>query len=384
MAGTDHQAAMELSRQINANPRRRNVDRVLETTVSVEASYDVPAPKRARTSGVASLSQVVITHEVPQRETRASKRARLSYHLSPFTSPSSPPSPSQCVGFSSPLSSPPTSDISSPSTPRPSLIVRLKAMPTIASPGPRTQDEDRRRLSSGDDKPNTRSRNRYHPVPNTSIPSQSFPRPAEIDGPSEGLNDSQVSRGKKRKSIAQDFSPGAQALGHRSQKHANTTSAAIGVPKDKVRAKLGPKPAPYHKNVQQSFPEPYGQPMVWADKRQQLCDGEVGSRDKFTDEVIIAQVYVFLSQKTLTWLSWLSGGGRELDDKGKMVQKKSQETSQIAQAFKSSMIKSIAVGVIAGMHALCSTNAVEELPLILPQARAMQSAQQSCHTTTIF
>jgi len=70
----------------------------------------------------------------------------------------------------------------------------------------------------------------------------------------------------------------------------------------------------YHLNVQEGKPEPFGQPEVWAAKRQQLCetlpyyrayesaaytkngilyafmiDREVGIRDKFTDQIIISK-----------------------------------------------------------------------------------------------
>lgn len=76
--------------------------------------------------------------------------------------------------------------------------------------------------------------------------------------------------------------------------------------------------APYHVNNQVGKPEPHGQPDVWADKRQQLCetlpyykayqgsaytndnkvfalliDKEVAVRDKFEEEIIITTVLVF-------------------------------------------------------------------------------------------
>ena len=78
--------------------------------------------------------------------------------------------------------------------------------------------------------------------------------------------------------------------------------------------KAAPKAA-YYVNAQQDKPEPHGQPSVWADKRQQLCetlpyyrayqsgaytsdglahgflcDKEVGDRDVFTDYIMIARV----------------------------------------------------------------------------------------------
>lgn len=71
----------------------------------------------------------------------------------------------------------------------------------------------------------------------------------------------------------------------------------------------------YHQSVQDDKPTPYGQPPVWADKRQNLCealpyykaymsgahlhdgmvrafmvDKEVGIRDKLNDEILIARV----------------------------------------------------------------------------------------------
>lgn len=71
----------------------------------------------------------------------------------------------------------------------------------------------------------------------------------------------------------------------------------------------------YHESVQEGKPEPSGQPPVWAEKRQALCetlpyykaymsgaymhdgiakafmvDKEVGPRDKFNEEIVIARV----------------------------------------------------------------------------------------------
>lgn len=80
------------------------------------------------------------------------------------------------------------------------------------------------------------------------------------------------------------------------------------------------KPGPYvkyHKSAQENKPLPIGSPPVWAEKRQALCeslpyyraymsgayaqnglarcfmvDKEVGPRDKFTEEIMIARVWV--------------------------------------------------------------------------------------------
>ncbi len=71
----------------------------------------------------------------------------------------------------------------------------------------------------------------------------------------------------------------------------------------------------YHRSMQEDKPAPYGQPPVWADKRQSLCetlpyyraymsgaymhlqtvrafmvDKEVGPRDKFAEEIMISRV----------------------------------------------------------------------------------------------
>ena len=79
------------------------------------------------------------------------------------------------------------------------------------------------------------------------------------------------------------------------------------------------KPTKYYGNNQQDLPDPHGQPPVWSEKRQALCealcealpyynafqsgahrnggaihgfliDSEVGDRDHFTDQVVIARV----------------------------------------------------------------------------------------------
>ncbi|KFY37505.1 hypothetical protein V495_07155 [Pseudogymnoascus sp. VKM F-4514 (FW-929)] len=95
---------------------------------------------------------------------------------------------------------------------------------------------------------------------------------------------------------------------------------------------------PYHKSEQENLPDPYGQPPVWATKRQELCetlpyyraymsggyinnglvrafliDKEVRRRDVFDEEIIITRC----------------GGGRTLDEKSNMMrQATDQEKSQ--------------------------------------------------------
>jgi len=92
------------------------------------------------------------------------------------------------------------------------------------------------------------------------------------------------------------------------RKRTSTTTTTI------KKAKIA-KPKYYEKNKENDFPEPYGQPPVWSEGRQGLCealpyfnsyqsgtrrghgmihgfliDGEVGDRDHFEDQVIIARV----------------------------------------------------------------------------------------------
>ncbi|RDL41607.1 uncharacterized protein BP5553_01586 [Venustampulla echinocandica] len=114
---------------------------------------------------------------------------------------------------------------------------------------------------------------------------------------------------------------------------------------------------PYYANSQIDKPDPIGQPQVWADKRQQLCqalpyynayqsgahtsegyvlgflcDKEVGKHDKFDDEIIISRI----------------GGGRTQDAAGNFVQSKDQSMNSTYTSFMRSMKEDRPIGVIAG------------------------------------
>ncbi|KAH8816837.1 hypothetical protein F5884DRAFT_236441 [Xylogone sp. PMI_703] len=120
--------------------------------------------------------------------------------------------------------------------------------------------------------------------------------------------------------------------------------------------------------IEYEKPKPFGEPLVWADKRQQLCealpyykayqsgaymhdgivhgflcDKEVGFRDKFTDEVMICRV----------------GGGRAPDGNGAMVQARDQNVSSVALALQRTMDLRLPVAIIVGgRNPLC--------PVLLP------------------
>jgi hypothetical protein len=101
-------------------------------------------------------------------------------------------------------------------------------------------------------------------------------------------------------SIQEDNTFGSTAAEHLKRKA--TTNKTVGFVK-------------YHRSMQEDKPAPYGQPPVWADKRQSLCetlpyyraymsgaymhcqivrafmvDKEVGPRDKFEEEIMISRV----------------------------------------------------------------------------------------------
>ena len=123
-------------------------------------------------------------------------------------------------------------------------------------------------------------------------------------------------RGMKRKAQDDDFS-----LSH----NPNDNSDSLASPekptkksKSARKAKAGNRRvtvAAYHANNQLNKPEPHGDPEVWADKRQQLCetlryfnayqsgaytnngiayghliDAEVDARDKFDEQIVITSV----------------------------------------------------------------------------------------------
>ena len=91
--------------------------------------------------------------------------------------------------------------------------------------------------------------------------------------------------------------------------------AAVGSVKRKITANKTTGFVKYHRSMQEDKPAPCGQPPVWADKRQSLCetlpyyraymsgaymhcqivrafmvDREVGPRDKFEEEIMISRV----------------------------------------------------------------------------------------------
>jgi hypothetical protein len=131
---------------------------------------------------------------------------------------------------------------------------------------------------------------------------------------------------------------------------------------------------PYHFSQQINKPEPVGQPEVWADKRQQLCetlpyyksyqgsaytsenvlhgvlvDSEVSPRDRFDEEIIITTVSVYLLSGRRHELIDKSGGGREAGENGRMIRKKNQVETHFVAAFQNSMERQQPVAVIAGM-----------------------------------
>jgi hypothetical protein len=131
------------------------------------------------------------------------------------------------------------------------------------------------------------------------------------------------SRGRKRKIDDDEFAPGDFSP------TAEVQDSADGIPREKTSKtnKANKKckttqpthprqpPQKYYGNAQRDKPEPYGQPLVWANKRQPLCDAvtyynalqsaaytsggivhgflcdkEVGPRDKFDNEIMITRV----------------------------------------------------------------------------------------------
>lgn len=125
-------------------------------------------------------------------------------------------------------------------------------------------------------------------------------------------------RGKKRKLDDAGFSPEDEHLESENQEteHRDPPRQATAK-RPKTQSAIAKRNAVNKSlaNVQQDKPEPYGKPQVWAAKRQQLCevlpyyrayqsaaytsgglvhsfmcDKEVGIRDKFDDEILIARV----------------------------------------------------------------------------------------------
>ncbi|KAI9648951.1 hypothetical protein NHQ30_001517 [Ciborinia camelliae] len=119
------------------------------------------------------------------------------------------------------------------------------------------------------------------------------------------------------------------------------------------------EPLPSLENATLHKPEAWGQPEVWADKRQQLCSAlpyykgyesaayrtnlivagflanqGVGARDVFTEDIYISKV----------------GGGKEKGEDGETKQVKDQDYSSIAISFQRTMAAKLPVALIAGQR----------------------------------
>ncbi|KFY29613.1 hypothetical protein V494_08611 [Pseudogymnoascus sp. VKM F-4513 (FW-928)] len=155
------------------------------------------------------------------------------------------------------------------------------------------------------------------------------------------------------------YAGGSEATGNSSKKHRMVASGYSSSEETYLEGPTNPtrplvrskkeRGAPhnyiaYHRSEQDNLPAPYGEPPVWASKRQQLCetlpyyraymsggylhdglvrafliDKEVRERDIFGEEVVITRC----------------GGGRKLDEaSGKMLQASNQETSACGLAFE--------------------------------------------------
>ncbi|RDW62154.1 hypothetical protein BP6252_11587 [Coleophoma cylindrospora] len=328
----DLELARELSRSVNANPSRRKT-----------ASHREPILSKSKAA-------IPVT---PLRETRSVKRARLSkgsQYSSTCTSSHGSPHSSSLERDASSTTSPltPLSSGASSHTLKKSLVIKLRISGRFLGLAPwgightaqtKCQDEDKSK-SSG-------QKGTKEAVNIVQRQLQESDR-----GDLSSVIPTPVKRGRKRKASDESFALELQSSPEKLEDNHKPSSKAI--PKSRIAKQL----QPYHVNNQEGKPEPYGSPPVWGDKRQQLCetlpyyrayqsgaytnggivygfmvDKEVGVRDKFEEEVMIASV----------------GGGRSRDIvSGKMVQTLDQDESRVAQAFDRSMKDRQPVAVIAG------------------------------------
>src|SRR6266536_2981833 len=133
---------------------------------------------------------------------------------------------------------------------------------------------------------------------------------SEVEKPLQSLH------GKKRKSEDNDFTlPGNQSFTEIQDDAEMKPAPKRKALRSSKTVNRSVQKSAYHINVQHNKPEPFGAPPVWADKRQQLCetlpyyrayqsgaytsdgvvcgflcDKEVGVRDKFDDQIMIARV----------------------------------------------------------------------------------------------
>jgi hypothetical protein len=146
------------------------------------------------------------------------------------------------------------------------------------------------------------------------------------DGFSTSKSENLPRRSKYRKLDNQDFSHSTRDFSAECEELASHVDSSTTLKSGSVNAeknstkegnkkiKTAPHESYYNSNAQKDKPDPHGRPLVWADKRQQLCetlpyyraydsaaytnngilyafmiDQEVGIRDKFTDQIIISK-----------------------------------------------------------------------------------------------
>ncbi|RFU26389.1 hypothetical protein B7463_g9945, partial [Scytalidium lignicola] len=271
---------------------------------------------------------------------------------------------------SSPLAPLPSSGFTSPRSPRSSLIVRLKIsnrnITLMQNPigqnsdgswfcGPHTLPKSLKKISKGVfeelviEESNQVSKDTSEAIPrkrrkqarpinyNEDIDSDSvLGMTQECSNFNACLRQELISQKRKRELQEEEFVVGREQLAPPKTRY------------KKLRIK---------ELVEHEKPKPFGEPFVWADKRQQLCealpyyrayqsgaymhdgivkgflcDKEVGFRDKFTDEVMICRV----------------GGGRAPDGNGTMVQARDQNVSSVALALQRTMDLCLPVAIIVG------------------------------------
>jgi hypothetical protein len=334
MMDQDHMAALELSRQLNANPRRdagppstpREIRASRRASTSgpptVQAPESTTLSQRMLSDGTSAelytspLDQAMISHgssaelnTSPLGQAMTSDVTSAALNTSPLDQTSDG---SSAELYTSPLTHA-SPDTASPDTASPdtaSSLEDLNHSPTSLSETTYTSCKDANKAtivvadshfliqnhvgqnpdSTWTDCPRIVSTN-DNPIPETHVRITRVGKRAaheslvvhQLESGDNGSRSSeeeqpQRRRGRKRKSDDTDFFPQEKESDHDTIEVAERISDNTPSRKRKATLKYCSKPAKkpklplYHENVQEGKPEPIGQPEVWAFKRQQLCE----------------------------------------------------------------------------------------------------------------
>jgi hypothetical protein len=317
----DYEAALQLSHQLNAN--------MGQNVVAPSTTRETRASKKARISD----SPAALSPEPMSLTETTVSDALSSLLLSPSPTGSSPEAPSSQedlmhsqspTGTASSSFSTPTSSYDNTNT---SMVVTEEDWFLVQKQGGQNSDGTWDRESLVTTNMNTSPKKAVRVTRSASRELQRTSVAHQINISDDGIPGSEQEQPQKLRVRKRETDDDDDFLFDDKQSSPDLMEGVQGTSdhkptqKRKAMAKMTSKIAKkskaplYHENVQDGKPEPVGQPIVWAFKRQQLCetlpyynayqsgaythdniarsiliDKEVSVRDKFDEEIVITSV----------------------------------------------------------------------------------------------